>query len=218
MLLLCSAAVAAAAVLHRFGSQAFVPYFGDANPILVTAFLSLVGGVSLGILQRYSWFATRGRGREGLAVAALVGVALTIPVIVVDALGGFEEGINVRAPESLLFNPAIAVVAEIVFHVAPLAVLAALATRTRLGRERARAYCMVAVSLLEPTIQVVWGSAHSPLWANIYVGAHILIFNLIGLHLFKRYGFLEMYSFRAVYYLIWHVGWGIARLELLFGG
>ncbi|MCB9291467.1 MAG: hypothetical protein H6560_29470 [Lewinellaceae bacterium] len=41
---------------------------------------------------------------------------------------------------------------------------------------------------------------------------HIFLINLIQLWLFKRYDFVSMYTFRLVYYLIWHIGWGWVRL------
>ena len=34
--------------------------------------------------------------------------------------------------------------------------------------------------------------------------------------IFKRYDFIAMYAFRLVYYLIWHIVWGYARLRSLF--
>lgn len=36
------------------------------------------------------------------------------------------------------------------------------------------------------------------------------------LALFKRYDFVTMYTFRLVYYLLWHIVWGVIRLRLLF--
>ena len=49
----------------------------------------------------------------------------------------------------------------------------------------------------------------------LYVSLHIFLINLIQLWLFKRYDFVSMYTFRLVYYLIWHIGWGWVRLEVL---
>jgi len=57
----------------------------------------------------------------------------------------------------------------------------------------------------------------SSVWATTYVGLHLAVFNLLALVLFRRVDFMAAHLFRLAYYLIWiwHVLWGVARLELL---
>jgi hypothetical protein len=59
------------------------------------------------------------------------------------------------------------------------------------------------------------GGSH-PLWASAFVGAHVWLINIAQLLVFRRYGFVPMYSLRLAYYLIWHIIWGHARLRLMF--
>lgn len=218
VVLLGLGATSAASALGRWGNDVYRFLLGDLDPVLTTLIVASLGVTALIVLVRQGWFSIGGGGNAGLVVVAFVGGSLTIPVIIVDLLGGFPADMNVPAPDSLLFYPSIALVAEFAFHVVPLAVLASVARRTSLGPERARLLSMIAVSMIEPTLQVLWGAEQSPIWANAYVGAHLLVFNLVAVHFFRRYGFLSMYVFRVTYYLIWHIAWGFVRLPILFGG
>jgi len=218
VLLLGLGATAAAAALSQWGDDVYRFLLGDLDPVLTTLIVSSLGVAALIVLARRDWFSIGGGGYAGLVVAAFVGCVLTIPVIIVDLLGGFPADMNVPAPESLLFYPSIALVAEFAFHVVPLAILASVVRLASVRLERARLLSMIAVSTIEPTLQVMWGAEQSPLWANAYVGAHLLVFNLVAVHFFRRYGFLSMYAFRVAYYLIWHIAWGFFRLSVLFGG
>jgi len=180
------------------------------------------GAAALLFLRSRGWFEIRRGGSsdaEGLRVAAAVAGVLTIPVIFVDVLGGFPQGINVRLPGALAFYPVIALVAEMVFHVLPLAVLlAALGPllRPRVGEARTVWVAMLLVSAIEPVFQVMAARGESPTWAVAYVGLHLTAFNLLALTIFRRYDFLTLCAFRVVYYLGWHILWGWARLRLLF--
>lgn len=217
MLLLCLAATAAAAILEASGSDAYGVLFGPVEPVSTTLAISLFGVLSLLVLKKYGWFSPGGGGRRGLRVAILLGAGLTIPVLILDGLGGFPADINVPAPQSLLFYPSIAAVAELTFHAVPLALVALISSLAPVQPTRMRLFGMVTASAIEPTLQVLWGSTRSPVWANAYVGVHVYVFNLVGVYIFRRYGFLTMYVFRLAYYLVWHVTWGHVRLAVLFG-
>lgn len=214
---LWGAAVVAAYVLDRSGSEAFAPYFGAWNPTLTVALLAIPAVASLLYLDRGGWFLVRAPDRRGWIPAFLIATALVGPVVLVDVAGGFGEDINVLLPDALLFYPSIAVVAETVFHVLPLAVLLLLLKpfRTTASRDSIRWACVLIASLPEPVFQVVNASG-SPAWATAYVGLHLLVFNVAALVLFRRFDFFTMYSFRFFYYLEWHVIWGFLRLRLLF--
>jgi hypothetical protein len=210
---LCIGSVAVAATLELSGSTAYHFLVGDLSATAMTSLVCASGALSLRYLERRGWFSFGDATRAQYAKIVALGMVLAVPVVVVDLFGGFPEGINVRAPESLAFYPAIAVVAEMVFHVVPLALVARV---IRESKEAPRAALAVA-ALGEPTLQVLWGAGQSPSWANAYVGVHLLAFNAVEIVVLRRFGFLPTYAFRVAYYAIWHLAWGHARLTLLFG-
>ena len=209
-------AVAASAVLSWNGGDSYRFLFGDLDPLLVTATIAALGAFALRRLVAIDWFEAGASSRRSVLRALGLGAALTLPVILADLAGGFPADMNVRFPESLLFYPSIALVAESVFHLVPLAMVAALWHWTTVDAKRARLTAMGVAALIEPVLQVVWGSEMSPTWANAYVGAQLLVFNVVGLEIFRRSGFVALYAFRLGYYLIWHITWGYLRLPLLF--
>jgi hypothetical protein len=141
-------------------------------------------------------------------------------MILVDLKVVFPPDINVLFPESVLFYPAMGFFAEILFHVLPLSVLLFSLTSIfrNLSYENIVWICILIVALLEPIYHTIpMGSSNRyPLWAIVYVGLHVFLINLTQLLIFRRYDFISMYSFRLVYYLFWHIGWGYLRLRLLF--
>jgi hypothetical protein len=210
-------AAAASVVLDRLEPGVYRFLLGDLHPVLVTATAALLGWLALRWLTTVGWFDAGAPDGRTVAFAAAFGAALTAPVIVVDLLGGFPPGMNVGFPASLLFYPSIAVVAESTFHLVPLALAATAWKRTRLERSHALLFGMAVAALVEPVLQVAWGSETSPTWANAYVGFHLLVFNVAALAMFRRWGFIALCAFRVGYYAIWHVLWGHLRLSLLFG-
>lgn len=211
-------ALGASAVLSWSDRSVYAFLFGGLNPLLVTAVVAGFGGLGLRRLVAVKWFPVGTASRRNAVRAALLGAALTIPVVLVDVFGGFPAGMNVGFPESLLFYPSIALVAECGLHVVPLALMATVWSWTSLDRSRARLLAIGGAAVIEPILQVVWGSGQSPIWANVYVGVHLLVFNVVGLEIFRRFGFVTLYGFRVGYYLLWHIVWGYARLPLLFPG
>jgi len=168
------------------------------------------------ILSRRSWIPARTSALDGYRLAALLGLALPIPVIIVDWLGGFGPGINAPLPDALLFYPSIAVVAVFVFHVAPLAVAALVASLFRPGARVMEMIGLAAAVTAEPILQVLWSAETSPRWVTAYVGVHLAAFNVLGVYLLRRYGVLRDLLYRLSYYAVWHIGWGYLRLGLLF--
>lgn len=219
LLLVVLGLVGSAGVLELSGSTAFWPYFGGVSPLLATTSLTLVGVAALAFLRTTGFFEIDARGPALKKLARPAGLAtlLAVPVIAVDLAGGFPEDLNVLPPQSLLFYPVIALVAETVFHLVPLALLI-LGARSILKRSSERVLwpCMLLVSIPEPILQVVSGWGDSPSWATAYVGVHVFVFNVLAVYLYKRQDFLSMYSFRFVYYMHWHIVWGFLRLRVLF--
>jgi len=110
-------------------------------------------------------------------------------------------------------------VVEILFHVLPLSLILSIFTLIRKNRTPQKIIwiSIVLISLLEPVYQLIYGTpTHFPLSINFLFGFYLFLFNFIQLTLFKRYDFLSMYSFRLVYYIIWHILWGYLRLVIFF--
>jgi hypothetical protein len=208
------------AVLYTRDSLAFRPYLGGINPLLAIALTILLGVVLLTLLLSRGWFEIYSRENlRGLLVSVGLAGLMAVVMILVDLRIVFPADINKLFPESLLFYPSIAYVVEVLFHVLPLSVLLIVLTllSRSLSYERIIWPCILLVSLIEPTYQTILGlSRPVPALTTGYVGLHIFVINLLQLLIFRRYDFISMYSFRFVYYLIWHIVWGYVRLRLLF--
>jgi hypothetical protein len=213
----CVAAVTACIVLVALGSDAYETVLGIARPVAPVAAAAGLGFLGWMLVSRRSWIPAGTGGLAGYRPALVIGLALPIPAIIVDGLGGFARELNAPAPDSFLFYPSVAVVAELVFHVAPLAIAAMLATVFHRAGRAFQFLGFGAAVAIEPVLQVVWGRELSPGWANAYVGVHVLAFNVVGVYLLRRFGILRVILYRLSYYLVWHVLWGYLRLDLIFG-
>jgi len=218
VLVLGALAVTAAFALTLLGSDAYRTVLGVDAPLWATLALAAWGWVAWRLAVRRGWLPGDAAGTQGYFPAVVLGLCLPLPVVLVDVQGGFGPDINVAWPHSLLFYPSIAFVAEVAFHVTPLALSAALAAASGsppTTRALRRTGLFVAASV-EALLQVAWGAGSSPAWANAYVGVHLLVFNVIGVRLLTRYGFVRVYVYRLAYYVVWHLAWGHMRLTLLF--
>lgn len=218
LLFLSVGSTGAAAILWSFDPTLYRFIFGDLSPVGVTLGACVVGSLSIEVLRRSGSIRVWADRGQHYLWTAMLGMALTVPVVVVDWLGGFPQELNVPAPEALLFYPSIAVVAEFLFHALPLALVSLFAWKRSERTKRWAWWAALATAAsIEPVLQVVWGAGESPVWANAYVGFHLVVFNVVGLGVLMRGGFLAMYVFRLAYYAIWHIAWGHVRVGLLFG-
>jgi hypothetical protein len=209
------------AILYFSNKLLFRRFLGSIDPLMAFLFVILVGFILLSFLLSQKWFVIY--EKENLAgllrfssLAALLGIFM----ILADTRIIFPADTNILFPESLLFYPAIALLVEILFHVLPLTLLLVILNSILkdVNFETIAWICILIVALLEPIYHTMdMASARQfPLWAVIYVGIHIFLINFVQLLIFKKYDFISMYSFRLVYYLFWHIGWGYVRLRLLF--
>ena len=208
-------------ILYGFDRFQFQRFLGAFNPLLAFLAAGILGFFILSYFLSKKWFAVCEKGnRRGLVYAACIAAMLGIIMIFVDTKIVFPPYINILFPASLLFYPAMGFFVEVVFHLLPLAVLLYILSTVFRNAESVRLIWLSIgiVAFLEPVYQAVnmASSGRFPLWAVLYVGFHIFIINFCQLALFRRYDFVTMYTFRLVYYLIWHIIWGYARLELLF--
>jgi hypothetical protein len=206
-------------VLQYFPGAYFHKFFGDANPFLVFVLLSGFGAAALWSLQTgYGFEVFRGRATlRGIALSAVFATALGVAIVIADVVIRYPQDTNVPIPQALLFYPAIGFVAEIVFHLVPLAILLLVLKPLvrRLGRERVIWIGMLLVAASEPTFQVIFGG-DAFTWGDAYTWIHIFIISILQLYVFLHFDFVAMYVFRMIYYLHWHILWGMARLDLLF--
>jgi hypothetical protein len=198
----------------------FQRFIGSIDPFAAAFLMTLLGWILLSFLLSRGWFAIyKKENLKGLVCSSGLAALLGLIMILVDLKVVFPEDLNILFPESLLFYPAIGFFAEILFHVLPLSVLLMVLTsifRT-VSDQHMIWICIFAVALLEPIYQTITGFSNPyPLSVLAYVGLHVFLINLFQLLIFKRYDFISMYAFRLVYYLFWHIGWGYARLKLLF--
>jgi len=152
-----------------------------------------------------------------MAWSSAFATLFAVVIILADLMVVFPYQ-HVPPPQSLLFYPTMAYVAEIVFHTLPLAILLALLGPLFKGRNSTKLLwlCIILASCPEPIFQLSWLSSEIAFsWADAYVGLHVFVFNVLQLSIFRRYDFVSMYACRLVYYLYWHVIWGSVRQYLL---
>jgi hypothetical protein len=197
----------------------FRRFFGETNAIIVVAVASVVGAAALWVLQTgYGFAVLKGKATQrGVALSAALATVLGIAIVVADFIIRYPKDINVPVPQALLFYPAVGFVAEIAFHVVPLAVLLVILgpLSGRLRRERVVWLGILIVAGIEPSFHVL-SLGNTITWSGVYTWIHIYVFALLQLYVFQRFDFVSMYSARLIYYAYWHVLWGVIRLEVLF--
>lgn len=215
---LCLTALAFTAVLLPSSSQYFGRFFGRVHPLLVVAVVSVVGAAALWVLSRFGFAIIKGSATlQGIGLSAVLATALAIAVVIADLIIHYPRDLNVPLPQALLFYPVVGLVAEVVFHLLPLAVLlpALNLVAGRLGRQRVVWLGILLAAALEPTFQVVLGGTGSA-WGGVYTWLQVFTIAVLQLYVFRRFDFAAMYSFRLVYYAYWHILWGVIRLRVLF--
>lgn len=211
-------AVAFIAILNMISREIFQRFLGDLNPLVVASVVAGLGFLVILFVISKGWFAVYQRNLQGLLIALGLGTLLAIVMSVFDGFVVMPEDMNVALPHSLLFYPAIAYFVEVLFHLLPLAILLTGLTVffPQVDPNKLIWISILMVALLEPVYQVTSFDQQIPLWATLYVGFHLFVFNMIQLSIFKQYGFVSMLTCRLAYYMVWHIIWGYLRLQLLF--
>jgi hypothetical protein len=197
----------------------FRRFLGELNPIVVIIIAAIVGAVALRLLHaRYNFVIFMGKGTiPGLKLSVVLASVLAIAIVAADFFIRYPEDTNVPFPHSLLFYPSIGFVAEIIFHVLPLALLLIILNPLGgwIGRDRYIWLGIFLVAVLEPTFQVAFGGKPFT-WGSAYTWIHVFAIAFLQLYVFRRFDFISMYSFRIFYYVFWHILWGVIRLQVLF--
>ncbi|MHA1939964.1 MAG: hypothetical protein ACW97O_17295, partial [Candidatus Thorarchaeota archaeon] len=205
---ICLIALIFIIILLPSSSPFFRRFFGETNPALVLLFAAVAGAGSLWLLQsRFNFVLFLGRGTiRGLALSAGLATLLAIAIVIADFFIRYPEDTNVPMPQAILFYPSMGFIAEIVFHVFPLAlILVVLNPLGRwLGRERVIWLAIFIVAVLEPTFQMLFGG-EALTWGSAYTWIHVFAIAFLQLYVFWRFDFVSMYGFRLIYYAYWHI-------------
>lgn len=214
-------AVIAAALLAGDPAVPFASFFGPIPPVTATLIVVAVAAAAHIALRALDAFCLLRTGTlyRGLVAAALAAPVLAVPTIIADLTWKFPPGINVAPPQAFLFYPLMGYVAETAFHLVPLS-LVLLAARLATGARPSGRIVWVAIgvaALVEPVFQAsgIFGTG-SVVALEIFMLVHLTLFSIVLLALYRRYGFVTAFAFRLVYYLVWHILWGTARLQILF--
>jgi len=215
-----TAAVLVLALAGRSLPHDFRRFFGPLPPALVLGVSLVIGAIAVDVLRSRGWGSVDvwSYSAAGFGAASVFAVAFAVVAVIADCTLRFDADINARWPGSLVFYPVIAPVAETVFHLVPLAVLA-----TALGLDfdahdlgRRAMVAIVLVASIEALFQAVAASDRDHLALTAFVIVHLFAIGLAELFLFWRYGLAAMLAFRLLYYSLWHIAWGYLRLRALF--
>ncbi len=207
-------AVALTAWQVQADRSVFEPFFGGLDPIGVMTGVAVVGVVAMAHLQGTTDFAVLGPGawRDVVSIIAWAVPLLAAAAIGADLVFRYAEDTNVAMPDALRFYPAIAVFVEIALHAVPIAVLVAILGMPT-GLDATFWRIAIPVALIEAAVQAVYATS---MGTSVFSAVHLMVFGVAQVWIFWRFGFMWMLGFRLVYYSLWHVVWGVARLELLF--
>jgi hypothetical protein len=199
----------------RVDRSVFERFIGAAHPVVVMALAGVVGTIVMGALQQRSDFAVLGPGSSSDAARF---IAWTVPLFAAASIGAdlvvrFAEDVNVAMPDALRFYPAIAVFVEIVLHLIPIAVLVVLLGAPT-GSNPTLWRIAVPVALIESVLQAGYATNAA---TTVFSAVQLLVFGVAQVWVFWRFGFVWMLGFRLAYYVLWHLVWGVVRLDLLFG-
>ena len=202
--------------MTRALAHEFRRFLGGVPASVAVAGSCAAGAASIALLRSRDWGRVdildwSARGAVGAVVAAL---GFTLIAVVADRTIGFPADINVPWPLAFAFYPMIAVVAEVVFHLVPLAVLAlVLGLQFDDGLGAAGYVCLTIVALIETTYQVAASRRAAARGAlAMFVGVHLFVIGAAEMMLLWRFGVAAMLLFRLVYYAGWHIVWGRLRL------
>lgn len=191
-----------AILLEYVAPGVFTKFLGPLSSLLSVL---LAGGIGIAVLAAIS----TGDAAAPWKAMATVGVLFVVPPVMLDVICGFPKDMNIALPEALAYYPVAGFIAESVFHLVPLGIMAAL-LRTR--DLPVWAYAPAAIS--ESAFQMFWSGGLSPL--GVLVAFHVLAFSTVQLVVFRRHGYTAMFCLRLMFYAAWHVAWGALRLPLLF--
>lgn len=169
-----------------------------------------------------AWGASANENVKRLWMPSVLGIGLGLIAIATEKLTHWTEivaakmnlpSIHISWPASLLIYPGGAIIVEVVYRIFLVPVLLWLISGVILrGRQQERVFWVLAVitALLEPVSQdlhAVIAGPSSGVFAVVF--AEDFVLNISQAWLFRRQGFLSAILLRIVFYLFWHVLWGL---------
>ncbi len=206
--------IATSTIAYLLNPTIYNTILGDINPMIFFTASSVVAYLSLIYIDKFEWHFidrqfTINRSLYYISISMLLGL---MPVLI-DIWQPFPRDINVLFPDSIIFYPTIGVAAEIIFHLIPLVILI-LIFKNRLAK---LSWVFIIIpAAVEPTFQIMSGNTLDMLsLKDMLIFLEILIFSIVQMRTFMKFGFIAMYICRLGFYLTWHFVWGELRLELL---
>ena len=161
--------------------------------------------------------------RKRLVFPCVTGIVLGVVAIITELATDWTKivasqmhlpSIHIDFPASALIYPGGAIIVEVFYRIFPVPLFLWLISGVFLrGRHQERVFWILAIftALLEPVSQdlhaVIAGPAR---FAFACVFAEDYTLNIAQAWTFRRYGFLSAILLRVVFYLLWHVLWGLA--------
>lgn len=211
--ILVSSAIIFACISSYLEEGVFKKFLGDLQPVPVLLLGGFAGFAALQYTAKNAGIQPLNThiGRE-IRYPVLAALGFGMAIIVIDLLAPLPQDINVAYPASLFFYPAIGLIAELLFHVLPIALFVFIFNTFKLFPEAEKRLiaALLLTAFIEPIYQVNF--MHQPAGITVIIGLHILLINLAQMWVFKRSGLYSMYLLRISYYVIWHIGWGWFRL------
>jgi len=207
--------------MSRWGAADLSAYFGQVPPLIGGVLVCATGTAALYLLHRIPGFYAYAPGafKIGAPAAAALAVPFMIAITAIDVLLRFPRDINVPLPIALAFYPVMGFVAQMALHVVPFALLMVCSRQMFPAWTPARQFWMAALlaALPEALFQIAFSARDGePGILAALVAAHLYLFGLAELYLYRRFDYASMFVFRMVYYGYWHVAWGTLRMSWLF--
>ncbi len=219
---LCFGIMGLTAVGYFVDRFLFRRFLGSENPLAVVLFILVLAWFLLSFLLSRGGFAIYKRENlKDLVRWSGLAVVFALVAVFVDWRAVLPPDMNVAFPGSLAFYPVMGFIVEIVFHALPLSLILLIWILFFRDRSPSPVVWVIGIFIIalgEPILQVGLGySRRVPSWVLVWTALQVYFINLAELFIFRRRGFLSMYSFRLVYYLLWHIIWGSVRLRVFFG-
>jgi hypothetical protein len=158
--------------------------------------------------------------RKSILVAISLGLIFGVLAVITDVITGWTmiiaakhglKSIHIDFPASLLIYPGGAIIVNVIYRIFPIPVLLWLICGKLLkdkGYNTIFWVLAILTSLLEPFNDL--GLKEYGYGMMISLFAQDFALNFSEAYLFLKYGFLTPILMRIVFYLIWHVSWGLA--------
>jgi hypothetical protein len=161
------------------------------------------------------------RNRRRILIAIALGILLGFLAILTDWVTGWTQivaakmglkTIHIDFPASLLIYPGGAIIVNVIYRIFPIPLLLWLISGVLLkGRAQTKIFWILAIltSFVEPLSDLGLRKYGFLMMSSVFLEDYAL--NFSEAYLFRKFGFLTPILMRIVFYLLWHVLWGVVR-------